>query len=79
MAYTLGTLISVPLIAYDILRSQLLDIDLGIRWTIKQSTLAAAVVAIFFMISEGANRFLSAELGAVGGLMAAMGRKRTFF
>lgn len=71
MAYTLGTLISVPLIAYGILRSQLFDIDLRIRWTIKQSTLAAAVVAIIFVISEGANQFLSAEFGAFAGLIAA--------
>lgn len=36
----------MPLIAYGILRGQLFDIDLRIRWTIKQSTLAGAIVAI---------------------------------
>lgn len=69
--YMLGTLIAVPLIAYGILRNQLFDIDLRIRWTIKQSTLAAAILAIIFFISEAASQFLSAELGNVLGLLAA--------
>jgi hypothetical protein len=69
--YALGTLLAVPLIAYGILRAHLFDIDLRIRWTIKQSTLAALVVAIIFLISEGASTFLSAELGPVAGLFAA--------
>ena len=70
-AGSLGTLIAVPLIAYGILRTQLFDIDLSIRWTIKQSTLAGIFVAIMFVISEGASEFLAAELGAVSGLLAA--------
>ena len=69
--YALGTLFAVPLIAYGILRTQLFDIDLRIRWTIKQSTLAAAFVAIMFLLSEGADRLLSAELGNFAGLLAA--------
>jgi len=69
--YMLGTLIAVPLIAYGILRNQLFDIDLRIRWTIKQSTLAAAILSIVFLISEAASQFLSAELGNVLGLLAA--------
>jgi hypothetical protein len=69
--YALGTLLAVPLIAYGILRAHLFDIDLRIRWTIKQSTLAALVVAIIFLISEGASTFLSAELGTVAGLLGA--------
>ena len=69
--YALGTLLYVPLIAYGILRTKLFDIDLRIRWTIKQSTLAATIVAIMFVLSEGAERLLSADLGNVGGLMVA--------
>ena len=71
IVYMLGTLLAVPLIAYGILRTQLFDIDLRIRWTIKQSTLAAAVVAIVYALSEGASRLLSSELGNVAGLLAA--------
>lgn len=69
--YALGTLLAVPLIAYGILRAHLFDIDLRIRWTIKQSTLAALIIAIIFLISEGASTFLSAELGTVAGLLGA--------
>ena len=71
IVYALGTFVAVPLIAYGILRTQLFDIDLRIRWTIKQSTLAAAVVAIVYVVSEGASQFLSSELGNVAGLLAA--------
>jgi len=69
--YALGTLLAVPLIAYGILRSHLFDIDLRIRWTIKQSTLATIFVTLIFLISEGADRLLSAELGNFAGLLAA--------
>jgi hypothetical protein len=69
--YALGTLFAVPLIAYGVLRAHLFDIDLRIRWTIKQSTLAALIVAIVFLISEGVSTFLSAEFGTVAGLFAA--------
>jgi len=71
LVYRLGTLLYVPTIAYGILRTQLFDIDLRIRWTIKQSTLAGVVVAIVYLISEGADRLLSSELGNVAGLLAA--------
>jgi len=71
IVYALGTLLAVPLIAYGILRTHLFDIDLRIRWTIKQSTLAGIFVALMFLISEGASTFLSAELGNVVGLLVA--------
>jgi len=71
IVYAGGTLLAVPLIAYGILRTQLFDIDLRIRWTIKQSTLAAIFMTLIYLISEGADRFLSAELGNYAGLLAA--------
>ena len=71
VVYALGTLLAVPLIAYGILRAHLFDIDLRVQWTIKQSTLAAVIVTLVFLISEGADRLLSAELGSWAGLLAA--------
>ena len=71
ICYILGTLVAVPMIAYGILRTELFDIDLRIRWTIKQSTLAGIFVALMFFISEGASTFLSAELGSFAGLLVA--------
>lgn len=69
--YALGTLLSVPLVAYAVLRGLLFDIDLKIRWTLKQSTVAGIIIAVVFVVSEGASTFLSAELGNVFGLLAA--------
>ena len=71
LIYAAGTFVAIPMIAYGILKTQLFDIDLKIRWTIKQSTLAGAFVAIMFVISEGAAQFLEAELGNIAGLLAA--------
>lgn len=69
--YACGTLLYVPLIAYGILRTHLFDIDLRLQWTIRQSTVASVFVAIFYLASEGADRFLSSELGNIAGLLAA--------
>ena len=69
--YVAGTVLAVPGIAYGILRTQLFDVDLRVKWTIRQSTLAGAFVAVLYLVTEGAERLLSSELGAVAGLLAA--------
>lgn len=71
LAYALGTLLAVPLIAYGILRTQLFDIDLRIQWTIRQSTVAAIFVAVFYLVTEGADRLFEAEFGSWIGLLAS--------
>ncbi len=71
LIYAMGTLLAIPLVAYGILRTQLFDIDLRIRWTLKQSTVAAVFVAVFYLVSEGADRLLSTELGNIAGLLAS--------
>jgi hypothetical protein len=71
LIYVLGTLIAIPIIAYGILRTQLFDIDLKIRWTIKQSAFGFAVVAIIYVLSEGAEFLLSEQFGTIGGLVGA--------
>jgi len=72
LLYVLGTLVAVPLIAYGILRTHLFDIDLQIRWTIKQSTVGIAIFTIVLAISEGAEFLLSDRLGDYWGLLAAV-------
>jgi len=69
--YAMGTAVAVPVIAYGILRARLFDIDLRIRWTLERSTLAAAFVALLYLITEGAEQILSSELGAWTGLLVA--------
>jgi hypothetical protein len=59
------------LIAYGILKAQLFDIDLKIQWTIRQSTVAAIFVAVFYLVTEGADRLFEAELGSWAGLLAS--------
>lgn len=71
VVYALGTLLAVPLIAYGILRTQLFDIDLRIRWTIRQSTVAAAFLAVFYLVTEGADRLLETQFGNWFGLLAS--------
>lgn len=71
LLYALGTLLAVPLIAYGILKTQLFDIDLKIQWTIRQSTVAAVFVAVFYIVTEGADRLFEAELGSWVGLLAS--------
>jgi hypothetical protein len=71
LIYRLGTLIYVPIVAYGILRTQLFDIDLRLRRTIKQSTLAAIIVATMFVISEGTEQLLTTGLGNVESFLVA--------
>lgn len=71
LVYALGSLLAVPLIAYGILRTQLFDVDLRIKWTIRQSTVAAAFVAVFYLVTEGADRFFETQFGNWIGLLAS--------
>ncbi len=69
LAYEVAVIIYVPLVAYDILRTQLFDIDLRIKRTLRRSTIAAAFVAAFFFVSEFAALYLSEQLGNLLGLL----------
>ena len=67
--YEIAVIIYVPLVAYGVLRVQLFDIDLRIKRTLKRSTVAAAFVATFFVVSEFAGNFLSNRFGTVLGVL----------
>ncbi len=69
--YELAVIIYVPLVAYGVLRVQLFDVDLRIKRTLRRSTVAAAFVATFFIVSELATTLLSNKLGAVLGVTVA--------
>ncbi len=71
LIYALGTLLAAPLIAYGMLKTQLFDIDLKIQWTIRQSTVAAIFVVVFYLVTEGADRLFEAEFGSWVGLLAS--------
>jgi hypothetical protein len=63
--------LAVAIFAYAIIRHQLFDIDLKLKWTIKQSTVAAAFVAVFFTVSEVAQSVFQSSLGSIAGIIAA--------
>jgi hypothetical protein len=63
-------IVYILLLAYGIAIDHLFDIDLKVKWTLRRGTVAAAYVAVFFVVSEGAQTFLSDQLGTVLGLVA---------
>ncbi|HEX2023009.1 MAG TPA: hypothetical protein VHH36_09850 [Candidatus Thermoplasmatota archaeon] len=66
-------LVYVPLLAYGILKSQLFDIDLKIKWTVRQSTIGAIFLAAFLAGTSAAGEYLSSEYGfLVGGAGAGL-------
>ena len=71
--YALALILYVPLVAYGVLRVQLFDVDIRIKRTLKRSTIAAAFVATFFIVSELAGEFLSSQLGTVLGIVVTGG------
>ena len=68
-SYQIAVILYVPLVAYGVLRVQLFDVDLRIKRTIRRSTIAAAFVATFFIVSELAGEVLSSQLGTVLGVV----------
>lgn len=66
--------LAIPLlVSYALVRGQLPDIDLRVKWTIRQSTMAAILVAVFFVSAQLAQNFFSTEYGwAWGGAAAGL-------
>ncbi|MGQ0536555.1 MAG: hypothetical protein ACT4PT_10835 [Methanobacteriota archaeon] len=69
--YGLARTSMVAVLAYAILRHQLFDIDVKLKFTIRQSTVAAVFIGIFFVVSESAQAFLSDRTGTYLGIVAA--------
>lgn len=69
--YPAACLLFIVMLAYSILKAQLFDIDLRLKWTLSKGTLAAVFVAVFFLVSEGAQLVLQERAGPWVGLAAA--------
>lgn len=68
----IAQLLFAPLVAYGILTTQLFDIDLKLKWTLEKSTVAAIFVAVFFVVSEGAQVLFAGFAGnEILGVLAA--------
>jgi hypothetical protein len=62
---------AVLLLTYAILRRQLFGIDVKVKWTLRQSTVAAAFVGVFFVVSESAQQLFATSVGPYLGIAAA--------
>ncbi len=58
------------LVAYAVLRHQLFDIDLKIKWTLRRGTVVGALAAVFFLVKEAVEAFVPGE-GALAGIFGA--------
>lgn len=68
-----ASLVFCVLLAYGVLRAQLFDIDVRLRWGVRRGTLAGAFVAVFFIVGTIAEGFLSNRYGfLVGGAAAGL-------
>jgi len=68
--YAAGTLLYIPIVTYGILKVQLLDIEVRLQSTVRNSVLAGAFVAVYYLISEGVNNLISSQLGDIVGFLA---------
>lgn len=63
----------LPMLLYGILKTQLFDIDVRIRWAVSRSTIGAIYLAAFFAGAQLAQNFIGQSLGwALGGLAAGL-------
>ncbi|MGQ0536136.1 MAG: hypothetical protein ACT4PT_08695 [Methanobacteriota archaeon] len=68
----LSRIIGEAVLAYAVLRHQMLGIDVKVRFAISKSTVAAIFIAVFFVVSEGAQQFFAGtSMGPYAGIVAA--------
>ncbi len=67
----LGRILMVFVIAYGVLREQLFDIDIRLKWTLSRGTIAAVFLAVFFVFAQLGQNFLSDRFGWASGGAAA--------
>lgn len=64
--------LSLPLlVVYALVRHRLFDLDVKVKWAVKQSTVAAVFAGVFFVVSEGAELLVQSRWGQLVGLAAA--------
>jgi hypothetical protein len=67
------SLLFAVLLGYGILHAQLFDIDIKIKLGVRRGTIAAIFVAVFLVVAELAQNFLSTRYGwAFGGVAAGL-------
>jgi hypothetical protein len=63
----------LAVLSYAIVRQQLFDLDMRLKVTLSRSTMAAVFLAVFFVVAQLAQNFLSATYGwSMGGIAAGL-------
>jgi hypothetical protein len=68
VTFDLGLLLSMLLLARALLRFQLFDFDLRVKWTLKRGTLVAIILGAFFIVTALAEQYLQQFGWVVGGI-----------
>lgn len=68
--YPVTIFLFAPLLAYGVLRTQLLDIQIKLRFTINKGALGASSLLVFFIVAQMIESFLGNSLGILGGALA---------
>lgn len=63
-------MVATGILLYGVLRAHVFDIDVKVKWTLRQSTVAGIFVGVFFVVSELAASVLSSRVGTVVGIAA---------
>ncbi|MCA1812401.1 MAG: hypothetical protein LC624_00430 [Halobacteriales archaeon] len=71
LGYGLFRSAGVAILAYAIVRHQMLGIDVKVRWTIKNSTIAGVFIGVFFVVSNSVQTYFQTTLGTYIGIVAA--------
>jgi len=69
LLYAGSTALYIPIVAYGILKVQLLDIEIRLQSTVRNMVLASGFIAVYYLISEGANNYISNQLGDIIGFL----------
>lgn len=69
LTFTLAQLLAIFLIARAVMRDQLVDFDLRVKWTLHRGTLAAIFVGVFFIVVAIAEQYLQ-RYGVIAGGIA---------
>ncbi|MDX1569600.1 MAG: hypothetical protein R3200_03880 [Xanthomonadales bacterium] len=71
--YVGSTLLYIPIMVYGILKLQMLDIEIRLKSTIRNSILAGMFAGIFYLVFEGANTLVSDQFsGLIGFAVSAL-------
>ena len=70
-SFGLVAVVGVGILAYAILRHQMFDIDVKLKWTLRRGTVLGIFAAAFFVVAQLIQAFAGQMFGLVGGAVVA--------